>query len=103
MDLNICDECAKYGYEEAFQTPTVNCQIWDELRGVHEKYGLCISVHECDWFYAKEDAELNAEPCDEDCYLFRCNTCESKRPDNVCDRETKPDNPYDDAGARLVW
>jgi hypothetical protein len=39
--------------------------------------------------------------CDEECYLFRCNMCETTRIDNKCDRDFKPENQYDDAGERV--
>jgi len=39
--------------------------------------------------------------CDEECHLFRCSLCETRRKDGKCDREFKPKGEYDDAGRRI--
>ena len=102
--IDLCDECAKFGHTENLDaTCTIQCHIWKELEPVYNKYGVCITISECDEFYSVEDAELNAEPCDEECYLFRRNQCESRRGDNRCDREQKPTREQDNIGARLHW
>ena len=41
------------------------------------------------------------QPCDEDCYIFRENTCDLAETSYYCHRMFKPTNQYDDAGPRI--